>query len=762
VQLSDRKTANPKHPVVNEALRTIGALFEPGDVIEIRALDVGRTSERAGTTHAGYFNFENHEAIAAAIRSLDGRSEGIYVVLNRINATLLSRSANRLRVKPKHTTTDADIVEWLWLYIDADAIRSAGISATDAEHEAALQRITTFRDFLRDRRWPEPIHADSGNGGHLHYRIPVLDVKQAGDLVKRCLHALSARFSDSVVKVDESTATAARLCKLYGTLTRKGDSTPDRPHRRSALLATPERIEPVSIEALEALAAEVPATPKSAKKQNPSGRGAFDVEGWLAQSGLQVITGPEPYNGGRRWILRECPFNSEHDKPAVIELDSGALVFKFLHKSCAENDWKALRHRFDPDYRERVQPPISVNRGNAESEPKGAVRVETEIGEGLPDFPESAWRGVFADYREAMAGTTEASDVAHFATLWAGAAVSLGRRVSIYAGEWTFANVYLSVFGSTGDKKTTAQRRILNQSLLPPSVRVIQNVGSTEGLADALKRDDGADAVALFFWEELTALLARGRWSGSTILEFITETFDCPAEWGLRYRKDPVKLVAPTPTILAGTTCEWFWKNARSEDFFGGFGNRFLYLTGPKKEPIPTPIEPARAALQRVRSSLARLQGIHSVQAHFDRNAEQRWAPFYMSWEHCERTGLYAAAVRRVHVYIRKLAMTYAALEGTLPEISIDQLEAAIAVGEYAAQCAQVLIDAQTGTPRSESHLEQKFMKWLESNEGAKKRYMQQTLQKSTGGCEVFNRVLLNLERADMIFIRDNRVYVTR
>jgi hypothetical protein len=106
--------------------------------------------------------------------------------------------------------------------------------------------------------------------------------------------------------------------------------------------------------------------------------------------------------------------------------------------------------------------------------------IEGEIDDDpLPDFPEIAWRGAFADYREAMAGTTEASDVAHFTTCWAAAAVTLGRRVSMYAGERIFANVYLSVFGPTGDKKTTAQRRILNCELLAPSIRVIRNLGST-------------------------------------------------------------------------------------------------------------------------------------------------------------------------------------------------------------------------------------------------------------------------------------------
>jgi hypothetical protein len=100
---------------------------------------------------------------------------------------------------------------------------------------------------------------------------------------------------------------------------------------------------------------------------------------------------------------------------------------------------------------------------------------------------------------------------------------------------------------------------------------VIRNLGSTEGLADALKREDGSDTVALFFWEELTVLFACGRWTGSTIPEFITETFDCRPEWGMKYRKDPINLVAPTPTIRAGTTCEWFWKN--------GNGNRPYFLT---------------------------------------------------------------------------------------------------------------------------------------------------------------------------------------
>jgi hypothetical protein len=377
----------------------------------------------------------------------------------------------------------------------------------------------------------------------------------------------------------------------------------------------------------------------------------------------------------------------------------------------------------------------------------------------LPAFPEIAWRGVFADYRDAMCGTTEASDVAHFASLWATCAVTQGRLVHMFAGDRVFANVYIALFGGTGDKKTTAMRRPKNTGLLA-DVRIISNVGSTEGLADTLKAEGNGESVAMFFWEELTSLLARGRWKGSTILEFLTECFDCPLEWGLSYRKDPITITAPTPTVLAGTTPEWFWKNARSDDFFGGFGNRFFYLTGPKKSPLPNPSEPDPTKLATVLAGLKTLR--HALgQAKFSQGAEMLWDHFYRDFEGLDRTGLFAAATKRIHVYVRKLAMTYAALEGTFPEITLDQLKAAIAVGLYGAECARLLIDSQASA-RPEAELEIRFIEWVRRHPGAKRRYMQQTLTKYAGSCEMFNRVVTNLIRAGVIEFSENCAYLCR
>jgi hypothetical protein len=133
----------------------------------------------------------------------------------------------------------------------------------------------------------------------------------------------------------------------------KGDSTLERPHRRALGLKGPEPVEAVPIELLEQLAAEAPAAPRPTNTASAAGTGKsaqqFDIDGWLLRSALEVTKGPEPYNGGRKWTLRACPFSPEHQLPVVIELPSGALVYKCLHKSCEENNWRALRDLIEPD-----------------------------------------------------------------------------------------------------------------------------------------------------------------------------------------------------------------------------------------------------------------------------------------------------------------------------------------------------------------------------------------------------------------------------
>lgn len=76
----------------------------------------------------------------------------------------------------------------------------------------------------------------SGNGYHLLYRTTLPNDRQCSELLKRFLASLAVMFDDEMTKIDTSVFNASRICKVYGTMARKGDDTPERPHRRSVLL----------------------------------------------------------------------------------------------------------------------------------------------------------------------------------------------------------------------------------------------------------------------------------------------------------------------------------------------------------------------------------------------------------------------------------------------------------------------------------------------------------------------------------------------
>ena len=227
-----RSMLSPVIADINEIRRAIALLFVPGDVVEVRIL---KTS--AGVV-SGYF--DDHEAFATAIESADGkyRATGVYYVLNPINPALLGRAYNRLKERADYTTADNNITHRRWLPVDLDPVRPAGVSSSDHEHFSAVARAQEIADDMA-REWGRPILADSGNGAHLLYSIDLANSEESLRFVTNALAELDRRYSDEIVKVDVTSANAARIWKAYGTVARKGDSIPARPHRRAKLLEVP-------------------------------------------------------------------------------------------------------------------------------------------------------------------------------------------------------------------------------------------------------------------------------------------------------------------------------------------------------------------------------------------------------------------------------------------------------------------------------------------------------------------------------------------
>jgi hypothetical protein len=162
----------------------------------------------------------------------------VYYVLNRINPALLGRAYNRLKERAEHTTADNNILRRRWLPVDLDPMRPAGISSSDEEHLAAIERARTIADDMA-KEWGRPLIADSGNGAHLIYEIDLPNDKESLMFVSGALAELDRRYSDDAIKIDVTSANAARIWKAYGTVAHKGDSIPGRPHRLSRILEVP-------------------------------------------------------------------------------------------------------------------------------------------------------------------------------------------------------------------------------------------------------------------------------------------------------------------------------------------------------------------------------------------------------------------------------------------------------------------------------------------------------------------------------------------
>lgn len=334
--------------------QTLELLHAPGDVVELRIPKAGRYR-----TISGYF--DDFEALAKVAVKLNGKYTAVYTTLNPCDPSLMGRAYNRVKTYAVATTTDAQITRRTALLLDADPIRPTGISSTDAEHELALERTRTIRADLSAEGWPEPILADSGNGGHLVYRI---DLPIDDDRVQKILQVIAQRYGDETIDIDTSVYNPARISKLYGTMACKGDSTPGRPHRLARLLDVPKRFEVVPIACLDTLIAELPPVPP--RKKTRQVESDFDLATWISRYAPEA-RGPETWNGkGKIWRFPECPWREGDGETAYIaQLPGGAISAGCQHATCpgsksTGNHWRELREQREPGCYDKPQPAPSA------------------------------------------------------------------------------------------------------------------------------------------------------------------------------------------------------------------------------------------------------------------------------------------------------------------------------------------------------------------------------------------------------------------
>lgn len=339
------------------------------ELTEIRVIDPD-----AKRTYSGYFT--DIETILREIRPYDRCN--IYFTLNTINEACYGREQHdHIVTRPKATTSDNDITARRWCLIDIDVDKPSDTNSTDEEKELAKPVVNEVYKFLKNEGFSQPVICDSANGFHLLYKTAMLSNDAGTDTIRRFLQVLDLYFSTDKVKVDCSTFNASRVCKLYGTVSRKGADTKERPQRTSKILRVPDNIMVTDTAYFAKVAGYLP-KPEKRERDNRYGTGEFDIEQFFGKHhiGVSRVIQTQAYT---KYILEECPFDSSHRAPdsAVFKMRDGSLGFKCFHNSDSTRTFRDFRMLFEPDaYERKATPPHRQFQPNTEESAPQAVDTE--------------------------------------------------------------------------------------------------------------------------------------------------------------------------------------------------------------------------------------------------------------------------------------------------------------------------------------------------------------------------------------------------
>ena len=524
-------------------------VIQPDGVYEIRVINC---PDRPGgsflSTASGYFS--DPVLAAKAVADLERLNPpAVYVSVNPVANSMLARAANRIIHRTKKTTTKTDVVRRRWLFIDIDAIRPSGVSSTDDELAAALDLAETLRSELIAEGWPEPLRGMSGNGAYLFWRIDLPNDDDAEVLVKRVLIELARRFNTAGAEVDLSPHDANRICKVLGTVARKGDPIigmagfEDRPHRQSWFIEPAEDLRIVPVDLLIELAGPEPmAVLKSVPMPNNSSVASGDAIERARRYVAKMPPSIDGQLGSRRLYAAAC--RVLHDF-GLSDDDGLAVLADSFNPGCSPPwDDKGLRRAIDkarakggpdPEFGSRCHDGVDLSGivvGHVAARPSTSSSTDADWDHwddpapvdrpALPSFPVSVLPEPLRAWVTATAEATQTPpDLAGLLSL-AMCAGAVARRVEIEAGRGYFEplNLYAAVLLDPANRKSsvfraaTAPLRAIESELIEAAGPEIARAQSDRRMkeaelrrleSEAARGDLSARANALRLAEELAA-----------------------------------------------------------------------------------------------------------------------------------------------------------------------------------------------------------------------------------------------------------------
>lgn len=351
---------------------------------EVREIRILGARDRDGRIDSGYFNDDAKAAQATGNHDYAHHPHGSYVTLNPCHPDCISKAANRIRdfVGKGKTTPDKEIVVRRWVPLDLDPNRLTGIPSTDAEFNSAICIRSKLRDWLRSEFvFPEMMECNSGNGGLALFPVDLPNDDASTELIRLFLlsceqHRAKLKWGDGA-KIDCTMFNAARISRQMGLPNRKGDSLPERPHRRAQLTFVPDYLRhgwcnPVSREQIEAVA-KLAVDDKKKPKGKPSSNGTasghtsngsgrysrrLNMEKWLGARGVEFNAIQE--SSGTRYDL-PCVNHDDHIA-AFFQAGDGTPGYNCFHDRCKNFRWAEASEKIgkpEAEHFDQIEKPAS-------------------------------------------------------------------------------------------------------------------------------------------------------------------------------------------------------------------------------------------------------------------------------------------------------------------------------------------------------------------------------------------------------------------
>lgn len=370
-------------------------------------------------------------------------------------------------------------------------------------------------------------------------------------------------------------------------------------------------------------------------------------------------------------------------------------------------------------------------------------------------FPEEAWYpGWFTEYRDLVAGLTEAPPQYHLGAALAVVSATIGRSVALEFGGPLYPSLYVLLLGPSGSaRKDTAMKFAVSLpglleaasvgSVPVPSYAMQTDISSAEALVSMLNETP----TLLLKLSEINALLANAQRKGTrTLLDKLIEAFDVPPVLqiqSIRARSEKAAAaVFPFLAIIAAAQPGRFGDMITDEDIHSGFLNRWIVIPGLGGDPLPYVGEldnaAAAALYRRLKAAVARYAGRRALK--LDAEAQSLNSEWYRRLRATMGRDESEDAMRQRHQAIAlKVATIYAVVDGA-DAVTAAHLRAAIALVEWSWENVRSYMRLWGVSPTHK--LEQRILDVLEQAGPLPRRELQQRCSNRAWNAIEFGRAL--------------------